>query len=278
MILVGYDGSKQASAAVRWAARISAVRLEALQVLSAVPMPVVPGAEFMQVTAIDEFVGGADKLAEEGAVLARAAGAVDVSGLGVTTNPARALVEASESASLVVVGNRGHHQLVETVLGSVGYAIASHAACPAVIIRGESDMPLRRVVVAHDGSEPADRAVAFAAAAAASVAASLHIVGAWLDVAAVYGLPVHDGTTEVAEVIHQDLQDARSAVLEKYPDLEVTTEVARGEAAVEIARIAQGAGLLVAGSRGRGGFRSLLLGSVSRHLVTIAPCPVAVIR
>lgn len=277
MILVGYDGSKQAAAAVRWAAHVSAARQEELQVLAAVPMPVVPGGEFIPPTAVDELIEEATKVAEEGASIARSEVDVEVTARGVTSNPARALVEGSEHASLVVTGNRGHHELVGTMLGSVGYAIAGHAQCPAVIVRGASDGPIRRIVVAHDGSEPADRAVSFAADAAAATGATLHLVGAWAEAAAP-GLPIYDETTEVAEAIHQDLQEARSAVHDRHADLQVTTEVTRGQAAVEIARIADGADLLVVGSRGRGGFRSLLLGSVSRSLVSSAPCPVAVVR
>lgn len=278
MILVGYDGSEQSTAAVRWAARAAVRRHEPVQILSAVPMPVVYGSEFLPATAYQEFSGEAAKLAEEGASIAREEGASEVEARGVAANPASALVDASADASLVVVGNRGHHQLVETMLGSVGYAVSAHASCPAVVVRGKGVDQLARVVVAYDASEPAQRAVEFAAAAAAASGASLHIVGAWDDPAVTYGFPSVGDINEVAEAVNDDLQAARSSALERHPDLVVTTEVARGQAAIEIARIAEDAGLLVVGSRGRGGFRSLLLGSVSRRLLSTASCPVAVVR
>lgn len=278
MILVGYDGSKQAGAAVRWAARFAMRRAEALEVLAALPMPVVHAGEFLAPVTVDEFVVEAAKVAADGVGLARAEGATDVTGHGVTANPAHALVEASAAASLVVVGNRGHHELVETMLGSVGYAVSTHAECPAVIVRGADARRLDRIVLAYDGSEPAERAAEFAAEAAENAGASLHIVGAWSDPAVTYGLPVVGDAKEIAEDVHKELQAARESVLAMHPGLAVTTEVTRGEAPVEIARIAADSGLLVVGSRGRGGFRSLLLGSVSRRLVSSAPCPVAVIR
>lgn len=278
MILVGYDGSQQSTAAVRWAAHAALRRQEALQILSAVPMPVVYGSEFLPASAIQEFAEEAAKLAADGARVAREEGATEVEPLGVSANPANALVEASSDASLVVVGNRGHHQLVETMLGSVGHAVSAHAACPVVVVRGAGVDPLARVVVAYDASQPAQRAVEFAAAAAAASGASLHIVGAWDDPAMTYGLPSIGDVNDIAEAVNDDLQAARSTVLARHADLVVTTEVTRGQAAVEIARIAEDAGLLVAGSRGRGGFRSLLLGSVSRRLLATAPCPVAVVR
>ena len=278
MILVGYDGSKQSGAAVRWATRIAMRRDETLEVLTAVPMPVVHPGEFLPPVTADEFAAEATKVAADGVSLAQAEGATDVTSRGVTDNPAHALVEASADASLVVVGNRGHHELVETMLGSVGYAVSAHAACPAVIVRGAAVGRLDRVVLAYDGSEPAGRAAVFAAEIAQSTGACLHIVGAWSDPAVTYGLPVVGDAKEMAEDVHKELQAARESVLATHPDLTVTTEVTRGEAPVEIARIASGAGLLVVGSRGRGGFRSLLLGSVSRRLASSAPCPVAVIR
>lgn len=279
MILVGYDGSQQSTAAVRWAAGAAVRRQEPLQVLSAVPMPVVYGSEFLPTGALKEFSAEAQKLAAEGAKLAEEQGAGEVQARGIAMNPANALVEASADASLLVVGNRGHHQLVESMLGSVGHAVSAHASCPVVVVRGDDASSMARVVVAYDGSEPADRAVAFAAEAARTAGGSLHIVGAWDDPIASYGFTqAVGGIEEIGEAVHDDLETARKSVRADHPELTVTTEVARGQAAVEVARIAEGAGLLVVGSRGRGGFRSLLLGSVSRRLLSTAPCPVAVIR
>lgn len=278
MILVGYDGSKQSGVAVRWAARTAVRRHESLEVLTAVPMPVVHPGEFLPPVTADEFAAEAAKIAARGVGLAREEGAPEATGRGVTANPARALVEASADASLVVVGNRGHHEFVETLLGSVGHAVSAHAQCPAVIVRGDATAQLDRVVLAYDDSEPARRAAAFAADTARDAGASLHIVGAWSDPAVTYGLPVVSDAKVIAEDVHKELQAAREGVLVSHPELQVTTEVARGDASVEIARIAAGAGLLVVGSRGRGGFRSLLLGSVSRRLLSSASCPVAVIR
>lgn len=53
--------------------------------------------------------------------------------------------------------------------------------------------------------------------------------------------------------------------------------VAEGSAARALIDVAEGADLLVVGSRGHGGFHGLLLGSTSQHVVTHAPCPVLVV-
>ena len=69
-------------------------------------------------------------------------------------------------------------------------------------------------------------------------------------------------------------------LVDRYPDVKVHREVRTGEPpAVVISRLAHdvGAGLVVVGSRGIGGFRSLLVGGTSRTLVDHAPCPVMVV-
>ncbi|SMD27505.1 Universal stress protein family protein [Kibdelosporangium aridum] len=65
---------------------------------------------------------------------------------------------------------------------------------------------------------------------------------------------------------------------QKYPDVRVTRQVVRDRPAHALLRFSDEAQLIVVGSRGRGGFRGLLLGSTSQHLLRHAPCPVAVVR
>jgi nucleotide-binding universal stress UspA family protein len=49
--------------------------------------------------------------------------------------PAHALVERSREAQLLVVGSRGHGNLVGLVLGSVSHAVLQHAHCPVAVVR-----------------------------------------------------------------------------------------------------------------------------------------------
>lgn len=65
---------------------------------------------------------------------------------------------------------------------------------------------------------------------------------------------------------------------EKYPDVPVETVVTRGRPVRTLLERGEHAQLIVVGSRGRGGFKGMLLGSTSQALVTHAPCPVAVVR
>jgi nucleotide-binding universal stress UspA family protein len=65
---------------------------------------------------------------------------------------------------------------------------------------------------------------------------------------------------------------------EKYPDVDVRRSTVRGGAATVLKHQSHRAELLVVGSRGRGGFSGLLLGSVSQAMIHHAACPVAVVR
>src|SRR5699024_8798009 len=65
---------------------------------------------------------------------------------------------------------------------------------------------------------------------------------------------------------------------EAHPEIDVTVEVHHGRAADVLVEVAQGADLLVVGSRGRGGFRGMLLGSVSQRVLGRATCPVGVLH
>jgi nucleotide-binding universal stress UspA family protein len=56
-------------------------------------------------------------------------------------NTASELVQASEGAQLLVVGNRGHGGFARHLLGSVSKAVAEHAHCPVLIIHGDTPPP-----------------------------------------------------------------------------------------------------------------------------------------
>lgn len=134
-----------------------------------------------------------------------------------------------------------------------------------------------RIVVGVDGSRASLRALAWAGRQASLTGARLDAVTAWrVPVAAYEGFaPPYD--LDLAKGAKEALDKALAETLGQYPDVEVTPAVVEGAPAVELLRWAQGAELLVVGSRGHGEFTGMLLGSVSEHCVAHAPCPVVVI-
>ena len=149
------------------------------------------------------------------------------------------------------------------------------------VVRPDAGHP---VVVGYDDSEPAMRAVQAAADVAMEEGAELRIAHV-LQVPAIdswaYEETAHAGTVK-AHSLREHADDALSAAVRlatsKHPDLEVSTEVLYGNPGQAIADLGSTAGLIVVGSRGRGGFTGLLLGSVSHNVIHNAECPVMVVR
>ena len=128
---------------------------------------------------------------------------------------------------------------------------------------------------AHRASEAA---VAFAVEAAALRGVPLVAVHAWHDVAVdptMASLVDWDAVeSDEREVLAERLAGLRAS----HPDLAVRKLVVRDRPARALVDESRGAQLVVVGSRGRGGLRGLLLGSVSQQLLHHAHCPVAVVR
>ncbi|HEU5108335.1 MAG TPA: universal stress protein, partial [Micromonosporaceae bacterium] len=77
---------------------------------------------------------------------------------------------------------------------------------------------------------------------------------------------------------HEMLAERLARWADRYPTVKVHRVVTRDRPAHALLEAAAGAELTVVGSRGRGGFAGLLLGSVSQALIHHAPCPVLIAR
>ena len=194
-------------------------------------------------------------------------------------SPTPALIAESENAQLVVVGNRGLGGFAGLLLGSVGVELAAHAQSPVVVVRGDDPGDASRVdgpvVVGVDGSTHSEGAIAFAFAAADQRKVPVVAISSWQDtlvgLARLYDLNV----LEAEE--HRLLAERLSRWSTTYPDIEVQRVVVTERPAQALVEQSQRAQLVVVGSRGRGGFTGLLLGSVSQALLHHAECPVAVV-
>jgi len=140
------------------------------------------------------------------------------------------------------------------------------------------------IVVGVDGSEGGAAALEFAAAEAAFRGARLRIVSAWeVPVVAYGGLdlapPPVPATWDAFQVRAQQVaDDAFAAVKKQHPSLEGEALALEGQPADVLLEQGADAALLVVGRRGLGGFKRLLLGSVSQQVVQHADCPVVVVN
>lgn len=138
------------------------------------------------------------------------------------------------------------------------------------------------IVVGVDGSKLSDEALAWAAHESRLRELPLHIVSCWTFPALIESFPFQPplSAEEFEAAAKHVLDESVERVLDPSERERCTTEVREGAASLELLKVAERlrAGLLVVGSRGRGGFAGLLLGSVSQHLVEHAHCTVVVVR
>lgn len=284
-IIVGMDGSESAALALRWAAdegRIRDVPVVALLAWGALDQHhavISPAydpdyADAQAAAALRTYVHEA--LDEDSAATIEQRVVNDL--------PARALLAAAKGATMLVVGGRPMGQAKQLLVGSVASQCLSHAPCPVVAIHGSWDPSPHavtgRIVVGIDGSEGAHAALRFAAEEARIRGASLDIVSVW-QVPVTGALPLHAVSYDekpyesaARHVLSAAYEELTAEVSNTPPE----TTAIRGDAASALVEHAKDADLIVVGSRGRGGFAGLLLGSVSRQVSHTAPCPVVVVR
>lgn len=138
-----------------------------------------------------------------------------------------------------------------------------------------------RIVVGIDGSKSSDEALRFALEEARLRGATLRIVTVWSTPSAAYAGMAYVPTFDLREVEEQaanERLEAARAFVGDTSGVAVETVAVEGQAAGMLVKEAEGADLLVVGSRGHGGFTSLLLGSVSQQVAHHAQVPLAIVR
>jgi nucleotide-binding universal stress UspA family protein len=137
-----------------------------------------------------------------------------------------------------------------------------------------------KIVVGVDGSEDARRALEWATSEARVHHAQLVVVHAWHVPADVYGAPFAAGAADADAfrvTAEETLRDAVAAVDVSGLDSPPEQRLVAAPAAQALLDASKDAALLVVGSRGRGGFRGLLLGSVSQQVSHHGSCPVVIL-
>ena len=283
-VVVGVDGSEHGRRALRWAQREAELHGHELTAVLAWGL-------FDQLHAdggepFDPDYGPADAAAALSATIADTLGAeaaAAVRHVVVCDLPARALLDAARGADLLAVGPRGRGELRELMLGSVSQACLHHAPCPVAIVRG-NDEPAAptagadgRVVAGVDGSEDSGRALRWALDDARVRGATVAAVHAWH---APYSMSFASAAVDFSafeDAAGRLLDQAVDAAGAEFRDVPVERVLVAGTATDALLGAARDAVLVVVGGRGVGGFRGLLLGSVSQQLAHHAPCPVVVV-
>ena len=277
-VVVGYNGKKHSRAALAWGAEEAARRDAPLLVLFAANYPgmtVEPGPGLLErnpgaLEAAGEVTARGVSEALEAHPGLRIAGATEV------TSPSQALIKASNGAALVVLGSRGHGRVLGALLGSVAFAVAARASCPVIVVKDEAvDLPVgpeHRVVVGADGSAEAAAAVDFAAVRAAAASAALEVI------TCTGGHQVEDiDERELRASADRIAEAAADRVRETHPALTVTTRVEDCPPELTLVDASADAGMVVVGTRGRGAFEGMVLGSVSHAVIHGAGCTAAVL-
>ncbi len=283
-IVVGVDGSVRSLHALDWAAQEAAVRGVGLTLVSAYTVPT------FYAPVLDGGFAGLDDTAIRASaeqVLADAASHVAAAGPEVTTrlvvgDAAGALVEASHEAGLVVVGTRGRGGFSGRLLGAVSAALPAHAACPTVVVplrQGQKDTttPLKRIVVGVDGSPSSQVALRHAVDEARLWQAELVAVSAVPIARAAGVLAWYPAAVDTEQVLREQEKAMTALVAGAAGDLEVRCVVLDGTGAELLTEFSAATDLVVVGSRGRGGFAGLLLGSTSQAVLHHSTCAVMVV-
>lgn len=283
-IVVGIDGSPAAAAAVRWAAHDALLRRVPLTLFYAqsvataptwLDVPLSPDYWQIQDRQGAEVLAAARRIAQEAAGTGEPLTIVDKAAPG---HAVGTLIDFSREADLVVVGSRGLGKWGRRILGSVSSSLVLHAHGPVAVIHQGDDAPVSPtapVVVGLDGSPASELATEIAFDEASRRGVELVVVHTWNDL-----------DYEFPDVEWTDLRPREERVLaeqlagwaERYPDVALRRVVTRDRPARQLLEQAESAQLVVVGSRGRGGFTGMLLGSVSSEVVHSARVPVIVAR
>ncbi|MFG1621813.1 universal stress protein [Kribbella sp. NPDC049227] len=284
-VLVGVDGSVSAQAALAWTAAEASYRRCPLRIVHTFTWPMVADPFGLDLTEPmnDGLRAAAGWILGDAEIQARqAAPDIKVSAELFAAGAVPTLLAQARDAQLVVVGSRGVGGFPGLLVGSVSSTVAAHAPCPVIVVHPHRDgtafpaSPTGRVVVGVDGSEVSAAAIRFAFQEAARRRVGITAVHAAVPTRQHPSLRVPaDIVEQVDRQLFAEAMDSRRILV---PGIDVETKLVHSHPAQALIDESDGAELIVVGSRGRGGFTGMLLGSVSQAVLHHAACPVAVVH
>jgi nucleotide-binding universal stress UspA family protein len=285
-VVVGVDRSAASETALRWAAREAKLHNIPLTLAYVLPAETFSAVEFVFASPsahLEQQESEARKVIADALAIVRDVIGADgpaVNGEIHRGSTVPTLVELSKEARLLVAGSHGQGAFGRTLLGSVSTGLVHHAQCPVAVIRDydpkSASSDKRPVVVGIDGSPASELATAIAFDEASRRGVDLIALHAWSD-ATLFPLPTaqwSDLRTDADATLAERLAGFR----ERYPDVTVKRQLMQEHPARHLCELSESAQLVVVGSRGRGGFAGMVLGSVSTAVVHGARTPVIVAR
>lgn len=283
-IFVCVDGSAASHAAVAWATQEAIMRQLPITIMHVIP-PVVVGWPVGQM-----YADMTEWQQENGQHVVEEARKTLSANLGNSTPPEihvqivysgvlPGLIEASRDAWMIVVGSQGMGALGRLLLGSVTTGLIHHAHCPVAVIHtdeGAAPDSNAPVLLGIDGSPASEAATALAFDEASRRGTGLVALHAWSDVGVfpMLGMDLRDSEAKGQEVLAERLAGWQ----ERYPDVHVKRLLFCDKPSRWLLQESENAQLVVVGSHGRGGFRGMLLGSVSSAVAQSVRVPVIVVR
>ncbi len=280
-VVVGYDGSEHGSDALalgRALATTLSARLVVLIAYTPEQWLWAPGtAEPMDQREREQIVGRAK---------AALSGQDDVEFRTVASPSAAGALHAeaeAEGAQIIVVGSSHRTTMGRVLLGTVAQEVLDAAPCGVAVappgLAARREIHLARIGVGFDDTPAAHDALAVAHSVACRAGGEL-LLG-WAAHLATRALPGAfmpylsvDSLEELRAEVNARLERAAAPIRE---DCQVRSEILPGDATFALVEKSARLDLLVLGSRGYGPLKRVLLGSVSRHVVTDARCPVLIV-
>lgn len=296
-MLLATDGSAEATRAARMAVVLAHRLGSKLHVVHVGPMPEeyinprlsIPEPEFWEMMRERAEEEAKPRLNEQVQKIREAGG--EVSGAHVRVGlPDAEIVELAEQlgAGLVVLGSRGLRPLKRALIGSVSDSVVRHAHGSVLVVRGngrERDYLPGRILLALDGSREAAAASRTAVEIANATGSELHILFALFTSETLpypypYARERWESSVERAKHRAQEFVDEQAERIEAEGGRVKDAHLAFGKPDQEIVKLGEelDAGLIVVGSRGLGGVRRALMGSISGSVVRHAHGPVLVVR
>jgi nucleotide-binding universal stress UspA family protein len=283
-VLVCVDGSAASDAAVAWGAREAIMHKLPVTLMHAVAPVVVEWpvgqlyAEMPQWQQ-DDALHVIDQARKTLSVALAGAQPPEIRTEMVYSGVVPALVEASWDAWMIVAGSQGLGAMGRLLLGSVTTGLAHYAHCPVAVIHSDgAAVPdaSAPVLLGIDGSPASEAATALAFDEASRRGVGLRALHVWSDVGVfpVLGMDWRDREREGQEILAERLAGWQ----ERYPDVQVERLLFCDKPSRWLLKESERAQLVVVGSRGRGGFPGMLLGSVSSAVAQSARVPVIVVR